>query len=529
MESALLQQWQTTYPNAAYWQRIVLPNGITAYTFSKNKSDGSTWLAGQTINFWYYTEEEEGKTVYYPAPEGSQEEGVTLQPYTIKYENGHPCYVDLNKLTVNPGDFLDARGCKITDGTGYFQSEEVAQAVEKVPMVRNFARIKIVPKKVASTTGETGETTTAEDEVNFVPQEFYLMNIPDRGTIAPYSANVGGFVPEYTSKSSYDDDGKLVVTDPAVAKLEAKEITYEQFLSSLNGSKYTAAMPIGGKLIQTPAEVKNNNNQIPTTWQKYNVSTSMEDLYEDGAAAFMFERGMPDKNNDPTYLLVGGKLDGYNETRWFKIELIDDVGKYFRIFRDVTYVLEISYIEGTDGYVTAAEAALGTPVSDISNAIATENLLQINDGKGTTMVVNYIDKVGTSPNVESFDILYRVYNNSGSLSPTWDDDADPDTPEVPRYTLSFTDETAGAILVDDSHPAPKDGALSGNGPDGQPGWRTATVWLKEPNSAKILKSTLTISAVTDYGSTSGSGKTLITCGLLRLLKRHGLRPAAGGH
>lgn len=52
MESTLLQQWTTDYPNAAYWQRIVLPDGITAYSFSAKNGDVD-WKTGDVLNFYY--------------------------------------------------------------------------------------------------------------------------------------------------------------------------------------------------------------------------------------------------------------------------------------------------------------------------------------------------------------------------------------------------------------------------------------------------------------------------------------------
>ena len=492
MESALLQQWMTEYDNAAFWQRIVLPNGITAYTFSDKSPDGDEWKESEHV-YYYYTVslDEQGKEVYTPA--SSTTEGAQTAEYTITFVNGHPTY-PAGSMTVNPGDFVNAKGEKIVDGTGYFQSEEVAGAVRLVPMVRNFARVKIIPEQV-------GEDGTAEGD--FTPVEFYLMNIPDRGTIAPYSTVVGGFVPEFTSASTFDDDDNLVVTDPIIATKTNAEV-----LASLNADHYPASIPVGGKLIQTPQEVKDNGNAIPGTWKKYSVAETLAGTQ----SAFLYERGLPNKNQDPTYLLVGGTMTTGHATgeRWFKIELTDANGAYIRIFRDITYALEIGNITGSDGYATAAEAALGTPVSDVSNALATENLEQINDGKGTSMWVKYIDYVGNKPDGETVQILYKVFDSAtgAALTPTWDDDQDPSTPAVSRYTLTCDPEasatTTGAISA-----VTADSAYSGSDtPDGRNDWRVAEVTLVKPSSTSILLSTLTIAGVSADGASSGSGKTL---------------------
>jgi len=491
MESALLQQWTTEYNDAAFWQRIVLPNGITAHTFSGKDSEGNTLTDGKHIYYYYLVEDEQGKDVYVPA--SSSTTGVQTAEYVIKLVNGRPTYT-AGSMTVNPGDFVNAKGEKIVDGTGYFQSDEVADAVELVPMVRNFARVKIVPEQVA-------EGGTAKG--NFTPVEFYLMNIPDHGTIAPYSATVGGFVPQFASTTTQDSDGLSTVTDPDIATKTNAEV-----LASLNAGKYPASIPSGAALIQTPKEVKDNGNAIPSTWKRYTVAGTLAGT----ESAFLYERGLPNKNQDPTYLLVGGTMtEGHaSGTRWFKIELTDANGAYMRIFRDITYAIELGNITGSDGYDTPAQAALGTPVSDVSNAITTENLEQVNDGKGTSMWVKYIDYVGNKPEGETVTILYKVFDaeTGVALSPTWDDDKDPSTPEVSRYTLTCdpaaSETTTGAVSN-----VTADAAYSGaDTPDGKTDWRVAEVTLVTPSSTEILHSTLTIAGVTADGATSGSGKTL---------------------
>lgn len=484
MESTLLQKWMTMYPNAAYWQRIVLPNGITAYTFPAT-NHGTAWESGNTIDFYYFVEEEDGKEVYVPAIGSTQ--GAEKKTYTISVStSGRASYKDGAGFTVNQGDFVDARGYKILDGTGYFQSDEVAGQVSLVPMVRNFARIKIVA-----------------GEGNFTPTQFYLMNIPDRGTIAPYSASAGGFIQQY-AVSNYVD-GDWVSEDPEIATATNKAL-----MTSLNGSTYQAAMPSSAKFIHTVAEVKANNKAIPGDWKSYTITDDVETT----ESAFLFERSTPNSNQDPVYLLMGGVLDGHDQTRWFKIELNNSLGQYFRIFRGVTYALEIGQIDGSDGYPSAAEAAVGTPVSDVSNATATENLEQVSDGKGTSMWVEYIDKVsmgvpGTSGDLEgeTVTILYKVYDSStgDALDPYITKTVDGESVEEYRYTLTY-DGVAITGASDQSGVTVEEGLYTG--PDKKTDWQKATVSLAAPNASVILKSTLTIAGITKDGEDNESGKTL---------------------
>lgn len=499
MESALLQQWMTDYPKGAYWQRIVLPEGITAYSFpAKNRvrQDGEwvdvDWVNGNEIVFYYTQEEKDGKIIYNHVGESTP--GATRQAWTVHISTtGRPYYTDGDGQTVNVGDYVDARGHKILDGTGYFQSTSVTDAVESVPLVRNFARIKV---KAASEAG------------NFTPKEYYLMNIPDKGTIAPYSSAVGGFVPEY-SVSRYervpdpDDPYQLVSGDPKIYTLtEGEEMNHSALLASLTMSRYTADMPSTASLIQTMADVEEDPDVIDN-WTLYEAGAANATI-DATESAFVFERGVPNKNQDPIYLLISGTkndLEG-NPTRWFKVELTDALGRYFRVFRDMTYFLEIGQIDGADGYETAAEAAVGVSVSDVSNSIATENLTQVSDGKspGTSMWVEYIDytstqKADSEGKGEKKSILYKVYDSStGDALPA-------EINGESRYTLDFdADDPAIEGLVTE------DSAYSGVGPDGKSDWRYAVVQLVPSSLSGIVSGELLISGITKVGETSG--KTL---------------------
>lgn len=504
MESTLVQQWVTEYPEGAYWQRIILPEGITAYSFSNLKEDGNPYdpEVANTITFWYFerTDAESGAKYYEHVSANTT--GALHTSYQILFNSyGAPYYlVEMTGAgiqTVNVGDYVNAKGEKILDGTGYFQSTTVTGAVSSVPLVRNFARLKVVA-----------------GDGNFTPTEYYLMNIPDKGTIAPYSAEAG-FVPEY-SVSYYQPaaSGQTFVSEDPMIYINTEEATkdYDGLVASLTGSRYPANMPSTASLIQTADEVAElTPHAIPTTWTKYNVAESGTSL-ENTPSAFLYERGLPNKNQDPTYLLIGGRLRGHTGERWFKVELTNHLGQYFKILRDITYFLEIGQIDGSDGYPSAVEAALGTPVSDVSNSVATENLEQISDGKGTSMWVSYIDYVSTNPDGEEKAILYKVYQTSSNVNAALNPVIGEGESAKSRYTLSFTpeydasDETSTAAI---SSFVVEDSEYSGTDtPDGKGDWRRAVVKLRPAASGKNYTSELTISGITTDGETTGSGKSL---------------------
>ena len=488
MESALFQQWVTEYPNGAYWQRIVLPEGITAYSFSDKKSDGTPWADGDKIIFYYYEHlDDDGETTVYDHITESMynthkdETGYGKKEYTISMNGSRPQYTDsaTPSHTVNVGDFVNAMGNKILDGTGYFQSASITDAVSSVPLVRNFARIKV-------RAGAGG---------NFTPTQYYLMNIPDKGTIAPYSSAVGGFAEQY-SVSNYKNNA-WDSGDPLIYELtEGDDESHDELMTALNGSRYPADFPMSGELIHTTADAKVSGFSISDWGDPYSVGATTATV-ENTPSAFMFERGIPNKNQDPTYLLIGGTLTGHG-TRWFKVELTNSQGQYIRIFRDVTYFLEIGQIDGSEGYATPEEAAKGEPVSDVSNSLATENLEQVSDGKGTSMWVEYIDYVGNSPDGEEKSILYKVYDSSTGEA------LDATIGGESRYTLTINTEAGSAIqsIVSQNEP------YNWVGPDGKEDWMIAVVKLAPSSVSGIQHGELQISGITKDGETYDNGKTL---------------------
>ena len=150
-ETAIFEELATTYPNAAYWQRRVLSYGIQAYKYNADKDD----------------------TGYYYVRVNKTTGAIEKIHITNTATDGS--YTDANGLTVNKDDYIDREGCKIVDGTGFYAISEV---VEKIPMVRNFARLKVK----SSWVDEDDNTKT------FSLKRAALVNKPKAGLIAPYDA-----------------------------------------------------------------------------------------------------------------------------------------------------------------------------------------------------------------------------------------------------------------------------------------------------------------------------------------------------
>ena len=332
-EASIFQSLATTYPEAAYWQRRVLPYGIRAYQY-----DG-------TGTYKYVTKVEvtiDGVT-YYPGQ-------VVTKPVTgtnfVEETDGSLSYDDPDGQTVNKGDYIDRDGKKIVTGSGFYAIEEI---VEKIPMIRNFACIRVK----STWTRSVGSTTQAFELTKAV-----LINRPVAGYVAPYNPNqsVTGdfaqynrFVPEYIG------------------------ITNDVRPQESNLTGYSGSVPAAGIYTAEP-----DTTEFKTTKDN------------DGfIRLFMYERSIPTSN--PTSLLIAGKWGGTGFDVWYKIELTSE-GKYFKILRDFTYDVIITGIEGNDGYDSWQKAFTAGAVGDISSSPETAALEQISDDKNLTLWVSYIDK-----------------------------------------------------------------------------------------------------------------------------------------
>lgn len=390
-EDAILNALTTTDGQAAYWQRVELDR-IDAYTY---------------------------KGGVYHCPDGTTRgtEGANSYTYVINNQT----------ITVNAGDYIKRDGQKVLDGTGYFQSEYVAGVVANIPLVRNFAEIKV----------------TDNPSSNFHPVKFALVNVPQAGYVAPFDTKKNLFAEAYIGKES------LVHSD-------------------------VAATNYPGSL------VGDINTEMPTSF--INV----------GGAAYMYERPLPNTQEPSTCILVAGEynVDGAKKDTegytWFKIEIADPSGQYFPIYRGISYDIKIGTIDGSLGYASAQEAYDDYPIGDISDMTSAANLASINDGKGTTLWVEYIDYVATQ--AENKTLYYTMYYQpNGSTTPQFLNES------VQLEVSHHYEDASRAAIVGEV--TVEDGVFTTGTPDDTKQWKKATVPLAAVGQSTKY-STLTVTGTT---------------------------------
>lgn len=341
-EVSVMRSLTTTGGVDAYWQRRVI-SGITAY-----KYDGS--------GSYTYVNPANGEEQTIPVesvPGFRSKSGTT---YTYQYVDIEG---ETRTMTVNQGDYITRTGTKSLDGTGLFASKATTDAVRNIPLVRNFARIKI----------------SSDAQSNFQLEKAVLINTPISGFVVPYDDRSG----QNKFSSVYMDAGTTVPT-----------------FDNVFASGYPGSMPGDGVNTVMPAE------------------SAAQSVSGGEVTMFMYERGIPTQN--ASAILVYGQLYVNNVNkgkRWFKIDITNDNGEYVPIYRDCIYDMKIKSINGSEGYGSLEDAFGASSLGDITSSPETATLTRVDDGKGLQLWVEYIDYTSTSTSTTQVRLLYKfTYNNS---------------------------------------------------------------------------------------------------------------------
>lgn len=274
-----------------------------------------------------------------------------------------------------------------------------------VPLVRNFAKVTVAPKNGSIP--------------NFTFSGFTIINVPDRGTIAPYN---GGFV-EYV-------DGKVQKTYEAITALG-----YEG--STPSGTTYTTA--------------------------------GFNDISD--AAHFLYET--PNASGDAkgrTALIVKGTFTGVNGAKegFYKVDLIYNDGKdassniFYNILRNFEYKVTINEVTGY-GHTSFDDAVASAASNNLSSSTTTASLTRISDGEQMLEVTNTYFMF-TEAGLQQV-VKYRYQYFDGT---TW-------VPNNNLIRLKTSDTSlfsVAPVIATDDDPAGTEYA----------GWRTVTMTLKDPST-----------------------------------------------
>lgn len=271
-------------------------------------------------------------------------EAEIMTQLVTSYDSENKAFPDAYWQCVKVNRLLKQEASKLCGETG---------PLYQIPLIRNFAKINVV----------------VGDGVPFELSGFELINIPTRGTVAPYNTSAGaGFFQEY-----YDDN--------------KKGLNYVDL-----NPDYRGFMPMDFNLKN---DILPNVPDDSYTWY-INPKYTYERTY--GAT--------------PTAVLIKGSYSK-NDPTYYKAELygtFEGMPHNYDILRNIEYTIKITNVLG-DGYNTAAAAAENVAGNNINNSIETANYSNISDGNAR-LFVEYTSKRVVSNN--QFTLKYKFVPNISS-------------------------------------------------------------------------------------------------------------------
>ena len=261
----------------------------------------------------------------------------------------------------------------------------------KVPLVRNFSKI-----------------TVTENLTNFELLGFYVLNVPNRGTVAPFMN--GSFIKYYNETSTFNGTSFTPKT-----------------YTKLNSEGYTGAMP-------------NDDVRI----NKHTVFTESTALLAPTASYYLYESTYinGDKDKTVSVLLKGKYTNSENETKtyWYRVDLVKanektGVIEYFDVLRNFAYNIKITQV--TAGKTSAKDAIEQPAGNNILSSLDIAHLTNVSDGKAT-LEVNYTDTVLISN--DAVTVRYK-FTDTGTGTKNTNENIKNKTSECGWY-LTYDGETA---------------------------------------------------------------------------------------
>lgn len=368
---------------------------------------------------------------------------------------------DAGKVTATPGAYWQKislndgiQGTYSTSAQKFIVSDDTKNAIATIPFVRNYAKIRITNSSTAP----------------FKVMSYALVNVPDKGYIAPYDV-----AHRYNTK--YTEIDNYVVGN------------FSQFYTDLTGgsSNYPGYMPgSDAESIYYSNPGASSAVVINTSSQLYGTGTYLAE-----GGLYMYEHPVPtvrgrqtaaiveikwnnsDDDNPPT----GGNAGLAGKTYYYKIELLDNSGNYLPILRNIQYTFNLSSIEG-DAEATFDAAYEGAYFGDVSASVETATLNELSDGN-SRIIVSRMDYPTVKDNDEVV-IYYKYYpvdGVEGSLVTTTT--AHPTDP----YVSVTKNAVSGYLDAIDSFVA--DGSTETNSSSDYYGWGKITVKLKAKGTATL--------------------------------------------
>ena len=278
---------------------------------------------------------------------------------------------------------------------GGFQVEDaVNERFKDIPLIRNWAKIVLY--------------SLPKEQSHFEAISMAVINVPSRGSIAPYSTATGGFVDHYETMGFED----------------LRTMNYPASLPA--GTQFDTSIPDASEFVPKQPEDPGYADQFKDGGRVARAS-SLEALYsesDDESAVYLYERPAPSESIPPSYVIIYGKYSEHpddpndeGEPCYYKVDLMETIvhengdleSRYYPIYRNFKYQIWVSRIL-SKGHATPQAAAASAGSADVSADITTGHLSDISDGIGR-LHLNWMAKTYTATEDEEETTLHVYFSN----------------------------------------------------------------------------------------------------------------------
>ena len=287
----------------------------------------------------------------------------------------------------------------IIDGS-YVPSDETAEKLRYVPLIRNYAKIQVT------------DATAEEDE--FELYSYAVVNYPENGTIVPYRSNAASDVDPFSFGVTYDAQGNPEYRLSGYERCNFTNLDTDlAYLGHLLPNiEFNTDIP-DATLFEHP---ENSQGRVI----KYDKNDPSQGVY-------IYERTIPNDKLKPTFVIIRGRFGTGNEFYYYRLDLMEtkvvnyeSTYQYYPIYRNFRYNIQLNRISSV-GVSSPEAAANSSGAKDISADISMRHLNDISNGLARLVVEPFMSRTYSGPNEEGYYYLYaRFFNDLNSPEPNTD-------------------------------------------------------------------------------------------------------------
>lgn len=300
----------------------------------------------------------------------------------------------------------DDNGNPKYDDQGYYVlDKDVAEMLEYVPLIRNYATIQVI-----------NGTDQTNPETRFELFSYAVVYQPTRGAVVPFRSNCDDL------KEKFSFGFKDVTHFSGFERCSFQDLD--------NVLSYPGNLPATVAIDKTIPDVdlfRDPDNVRVIKYEENNPEVNA------GRAFYIYERGVPTSLLEPTFIILRGKLYGAEPDpehqdeqgySYYRLDLMEtktidnkSVSKYYPLYRNFRYCIELNRISSV-GVATPEAAANSSGIEDISADFSMRHLSDISNGITRLVVEPYMAQTFTG---ESMQELYvRFFDNIESATPNYE-------------------------------------------------------------------------------------------------------------